>query len=70
MVSDFLHKEGGVDKIEGFPLCVCVCVLFICVFCLFTSFLSIFFVFQMNSTVLLHLINRYMTFTSEKFLKF
>ena len=46
----------------------CVCV-YACVFCLFTPFLSVLFVFHRRNLVLYHLINRFMTFTSEKFLK-
>ena len=38
----------------------------VCVFfCLFTSFLSVLFVFHRKNLVLLHLLNRYMTYTSE-----
>ena len=36
-----------------------------CVFCLFTPFLSVLFVFHRKNLVLHHLINRYMTFASE-----
>ena len=40
-----------------------------CVFCLFTPFLSVLFVFNRKNLVLLHLINRYMTSTNKQFLK-
>ena len=49
-------------------VCVCVCVC-MCVFCLFRPFLSVLFVFHRKNQVLQHLIKRYMTFTSELFLK-
>ena len=44
-------------------VCVCVCVLF------FTPLLSALFVFHRKNLVLLHLINRCMRSTTEKFLK-
>ena len=47
-VQIFFHKKGGVHKIGEFGVFVCVCV-----FCLFTPFLS---VFQRNNLILLHLI--------------
>ena len=40
-----------------------------CVFCSFTSFLSVLFVFHRKSLVLLHLMNRYTTSTTEYFRK-
>ena len=40
-----------------------------CVLCLFTSFLSVLFVVHKKNLVLQHLINIYMTFASEQFLK-
>ena len=50
-------------------VCVCVCV-YVCVCVLFiTLFLSVLFVFHWKNSVSLHLINRYMTSTSEQFLK-
>ena len=42
-----------------FGVCVCVCVC-VCVFCLFTTFLSVLFVFHRKTSI-----NRYMTFTSN-----
>ena len=52
-VSDFSHKKGrvGVLSFTGFLVRVCV-------FCLFTPFLSKLFVFQRKNLVLFHLINR------------
>ena len=44
--------------------CVCVCVC-VCVFCLFTPFLLVLFVFHWKNLALLNLINIYMTSTSE-----
>ena len=41
----------------------------VCLFCLFKLYLSVFFVFHRKNLVLLNLINRYVTATSEKFLK-
>ena len=41
------------------------CLVCVCVFCLFTPFLLVFFVFHRKKLVLLHLIYRYTTFTSE-----
>ena len=67
-------------SISEFLVCVCVCVcvcvsLCVCLYwggsvcCLFTSFLSVLFVFHWKNLILLHLIGRYMTSTSESFLK-
>ena len=58
----------------GVCLCVCVCAcarvcMYTCVFCLFTPFLSVLFVFHRKNLVLLNLINRYIISTSEWFLK-
>ena len=49
--------------VSPFSLCV------VYVFCSFTLFLTVFFVFQRNDLVLLTLISRYMSSTSESFLK-
>ena len=46
----------------------CLVCMYVCVFCLFTPFPSVLFVFQRTNLVLYHLINSYVTFTSE-FLK-
>ena len=45
------------------------CLVCICVFCLFTLFLSVLFVFQGKNLLLLNLISRYFTSTSEQLLK-
>ena len=78
--SGFSHKKGEVGKIgsilkAGVSLVFILtnsiqCYLFlsvwcVCVFCLFTPFLSIFFMFYRNNLILLHLINIYMTSKSE-----
>ena len=62
-VSDCSHKREGLAKSdfvlrkEGF--------LIFHVFCVFTQFLSAFFVFQRKVSVLLNLISRYMTSAQE-----
>ena len=47
------------------PLSLCG----LCVFCSLTPYVSVLFVFQRKELVLLNLISRYMTSTSEYFLK-
>ena len=79
--SDFPHKKGGVGKIGWVVLIKGESLFFILnglsqwylslsdsymyVFCLFTSFLSVFFVFHEKKLVLLNLINKYMASASE-----
>ena len=79
--SDFPHKKGGVGKIGWVALIKGESLFFILnglsqwylslsdsymyVFCLFTSFLSVFFVFHKKKLVLLNLINKYMASASE-----
>ena len=67
---------GVALKIVGYPLSsywltlssvisLCMFDVHVCVFCLFTPFLSVLFVFYGNNLVLYHLINRNAIFTSE-----
>ena len=79
--SDFPHKKGGVGKIGWVVLIKGESLFFILnglsqwylslsdsymyVFCLFTAFLSVFFVFHEKKLVLLNLINKYMASASE-----
>ena len=79
--SDFPHKKGRVGKIGWVVLIKGESLFFILnglsqwylslsdsymyVFCLFTSFLSVFFVFHKKKLVLLNLINKYMASASE-----
>ena len=79
--SDFPHKKGGVGKIGWVVLIKRESLFFILnglsqwylslsdsymyVFCLFTAFLSVFFVFHEKKLVLLNLINKYMASASE-----
>ena len=59
-------KKGGItysDTNEPFSvLSFSECLVCVCVFCLFTPFLSVLFLFYRKNLVLQHLINRYMTF--------
>ena len=79
--SDFPHKKGGVGKIGWAVLIKVESLFFILndlfqwylslsdsymyVFCFFTPFLSVFFVFQQKKLVLLNLTNKYMASASE-----
>ena len=64
-----LKKGGGITFFRtNLPfqiLYFSACEVCLCVFCVFTPFLSVFFVFYGKNLVLLNIINKYVTSTSE-----